>query len=312
MEIDFEALKSSPNWSSDDEKMIVEPYKYLTQTNGKEFRTTLINAFNTILCVAENDLKVITDIVGTLHNASLLVDDVEDGSRLRRGVPAAHEIFGVPATINTANYMYFKALQKAISLGPEAIEVLTEEFLNLHRGQALDLYWRDALVCPSEKEYVNMVMNKTGGLFRLSIRLMELKSKIKRKTFVPLVNLLGVAYQIRDDVANLADEVYKTNKGYCEDLTEGKFSFPVIHAIRFDENNKEVIGILKKHTEDAVLKAHVVRYMKQTSHSFEYCERTIEKLKQEALELLKEENEEALLILTQIVEKICQPVVEKT
>jgi geranylgeranyl diphosphate synthase type 3 len=51
-----------------------------------------------------------------LHNASLLIDDIQDNSKLRRGVPVAHHIYGVPLTINTANYIYFLAMQKALTL----------------------------------------------------------------------------------------------------------------------------------------------------------------------------------------------------
>lgn len=252
---------------------------------GKELRKVLIELFNQVLNIPEHELEVITKIIGTLHNASLLVDDVEDGSKLRRGNPVAHEIFGVATTINTANYMYFTAIQEALKLGLPAIEILNEEFLNLHRGQALDLYWRESLKCPSEKEYVDMVMNKTGGLFRLAIRLMELNNKPGR-SFVPLVNLLGIIYQIKDDYINLCNPEYFTNKGYCEDLKEGKFLFPIIHAIRFDESNMEVINILKKHTDDLELKNHVVEYMKSQSKSFEYCQSTLTHLKLQAYGLV--------------------------
>ena len=47
-----------------------------------------------------------------LHNASLLLDDIEDGSELRRGAPTAHKVFGEALTINSANYLYFVALEK--------------------------------------------------------------------------------------------------------------------------------------------------------------------------------------------------------
>ena len=60
---------------------------------------------------------------------------------------------------------------------PKLIEIFTEELLNLHRGQGMDLYWRDSLTCPSEADYLEMVGNKTGGLFRLGIKLMQAESK---------------------------------------------------------------------------------------------------------------------------------------
>jgi geranylgeranyl pyrophosphate synthase len=49
--------------------------------------------------------------------------------------------------------------------------------LRLHRGQGLDLCWRDSLTCPTEEEYLEMVANKTGGLFRLAIKLMQMESE---------------------------------------------------------------------------------------------------------------------------------------
>ena len=51
-----------------------------------------------------------------LHNASLLLDDIEDGSERRRGVPAAHKVFGEALTINSANYVYFVALEKVVAV----------------------------------------------------------------------------------------------------------------------------------------------------------------------------------------------------
>lgn len=105
------------------------------------------------------------------------VDDVEDSSMLRRGVPVANSIFGTAQTINSANYVYFLALQALSSLSnPAAMTIFTEELLNLHRGQGMDLFWRDTLTCPSEADYLEMVGNKTGGLFRLAIKLMQAES----------------------------------------------------------------------------------------------------------------------------------------
>lgn len=105
------------------------------------------------------------------------IDDVEDSSLLRRGIPVAHSIFGTAQTINSANYVYFCALQELQKLqSPKAIQIYTEELLNLHRGQGMDLFWRDTLTCPSEEDYLEMVNNKTGGLFRLAVKLMQAES----------------------------------------------------------------------------------------------------------------------------------------
>lgn len=105
------------------------------------------------------------------------VDDVEDSSILRRGIPVAHSIFGTAQTINSANYVYFGALQELLKLcNSRAIQIYTDELCNLHRGQGMDLFWRDTLTCPTEEDYLEMVGNKTGGLFRLAVKLMQAES----------------------------------------------------------------------------------------------------------------------------------------
>lgn len=167
-------------WTEEKERILLGPYDYLWGHPGKDIRSQCIAAFNLWLQVPHERLEVITRVVGMLHTASLLVDDVEDNSILRRGIPVANSIFGVAQTINSANYVYFKALQELMHMGnPKLIEIFTEELLNLHRGQGMDLYWRDSLTCPSEADYLEMVGNKTGGLFRLAIKLMQAESAVQ-------------------------------------------------------------------------------------------------------------------------------------
>jgi geranylgeranyl pyrophosphate synthase len=129
---------------------ILEPFLYIADLPGKDIRGKLIECFNLWLRVPPERVDDVKQIIGALHNASLLIDDIEDSSKLRRGVPVAHSIFGVPLTINCANYVYFLALSKIQELGiPRAMNVFVIELLSLHRGQGLDILWRDQNVCPS-------------------------------------------------------------------------------------------------------------------------------------------------------------------
>ncbi|KAG1165906.1 hypothetical protein G6F36_013153 [Rhizopus arrhizus] len=156
------------------EDILLEPFQYLCANPGKDIRSKMIEAFNLWLQVPEDDLKVITRVIEMLHSASLLIDDVEDDSILRRGVPAAHHIYGIPQTINCANYVYFLALSELTKLNkPNMIIIYTEELINLHRGQGMELFWRDTLTCPTEQEFLDMVNDKTGGLLRLAVKLMQ-------------------------------------------------------------------------------------------------------------------------------------------
>ncbi|KAK1924587.1 isoprenoid synthase domain-containing protein [Papiliotrema laurentii] len=272
---------AATEWTGTQERTLLEPYTYIADTGGKEIRSKLIDAFNLWLKVPETDLDVIRRVVRMLHNASLLMDDVEDNSELRRGIPVAHHIYGIPQTINTANYVYFLAVQELISLsGPGGKEMgfVTDELLNLHRGQGMDLYWRDSLTCPTEEEYVQMVLGKTGGLFRIAVKLMMARSA-SDTDYVPLVNLISIYFQIRDDYMNLQSTEYADNKGFAEDLTEGKFSFPVVHGVRADPSNRQVLNVLQKRTTSHALKQHTVEYLRTTTKSFEYTRKVLVDLK---------------------------------
>ncbi|OCL05463.1 terpenoid synthase [Glonium stellatum] len=273
-------------WSEEKEKILLGPYEYLYGHPGKDMRSQLIAAFNKWLNVPAGSLEIITKVVGMLHTASLLVDDVEDSSVLRRGVPVANSIFGTAQVINSANYVYFLALRELSKLSnPKMIEIFTEELLNLHRGQGMDLYWRDSLTCPSEADYLEMVGNKTGGLFRLAIKLMQAGSSINIDC-VPLVNTIGLLFQILDDHLNLSP-TYTAAKGLYEDLTEGKFSFPIIYAIRSDPSNLVLINILKQKTMDEEVKRYAVSYMERAG-SFEYSRKCIDELRDKAGKMVDE------------------------
>lgn len=271
-------------WTDQSEKAITRPFEYVTAMPGKNFRTQVLAAFNEWLQVDEQSLKVIDRVVGMLHNASLLIDDIQDGSQLRRGFPAAHCIFGTAQTINAANYMYFLAQQELLQLSKpfEALRIYNEEMLNLHRGQGIELFWRDTMTVPTEDEYLLMISNKTGGLFRLAARLMQCASSTGHD-ILPLTNLVGLIFQIRDDYNNLCSDQMTAAKGFCEDLTEGKFSLPVIHSIRSSSTyNNELLNILKMQTMDPGLKKHALWYMRTQTKSLDYTREMLQDLHKQA------------------------------
>jgi len=170
----------------------------------------------------------------------------------------------------------------------------------------MDLFWRDTLTCPTEEDYLEMVSNKTGGLFRLAVKLMQSQSSLSStiqdtssslssscpKDCVPLVNTIGLLFQILDDYQNLHSPTYAHNKGLAEDLTEGKFSFPVIHAVRADRSNLVLLNILKQKTQDEDVKRYAIAYMEKMG-SFAYTRQIIAELKVKAARLVEELDEGA-------------------
>jgi geranylgeranyl diphosphate synthase, type III len=105
--------------------------------------------------------------------------------------------------------------------------------------------------------------------------------------YVPLVDLIGIIYQIRDDYLNLCSKEYSKGKGLCEDLTEGKFSFPIIHSIRSQPSTHLLISILQQKTKDPNLQKLAVASMEHTQ-SFQYCREKLALLTQAARKLARD------------------------
>uniref|UniRef100_A0A1B0AY66 Geranylgeranyl pyrophosphate synthase n=4 Tax=Glossina TaxID=7393 RepID=A0A1B0AY66_9MUSC len=263
------------------DEILLQPFTYIQQIPGKQIRSQLALAFNHWLNIPVEKLHQIVEIVQMLHNSSLLIDDIEDKSILRRGVPVAHSIYGVASTINAANYVLFLALEKVQQLNhPEATKVYTEQLLELHRGQGMEIYWRDSFTCPSESDYKLMTIRKTGGLFMLAIRLMQLFSE-NQEDFSKLAAILGLYFQIRDDYCNLGQKEYTENKSFAEDLTEGKFGFPIIHAVRTQKQDNQVLHILRQRTQNVEVKKYCISLLEKLG-SFQYTRNVLESLDREA------------------------------
>ncbi|KAI3395455.1 hypothetical protein diail_1318 [Diaporthe ilicicola] len=226
------------------------PLLYLASMPSKGVRGVLIEALNTWLGVPAAAIGAITSVIDSLHGASLILDDLEDNSPLRRGLPSVHTIYGPAQAINSANAMFVRAVSEtAAALRPASLAAALEELENLHRGQSWDLYWKYSLACPGEADYINMVDHKTGGMFRLLVRLMVAEAAPKPRLDAAglgrLTLLFGRFFQIRDDYMNFGD--YAAQKGFCEDLDEGKFSYPVVHCLaNCSEYRGHILGVFRQ------------------------------------------------------------------
>ncbi|KAE8137275.1 isoprenoid synthase domain-containing protein [Aspergillus pseudotamarii] len=223
---------------ADAEKICMEPFEYTRSLPGKNTVGKVIESLRPWLIISDHSAAVLTDVMTMLQNSSLMLDDIEDGSQLRRGAPAAHVKFGLGQTINSTTYIIAKVLSDVQThLRPECAQVLSEELQTLTLGQALDLNWTFHKKCPSVHDYLVMIDHKTGGFFRLMLRIMEIEANTTpNERLRHLITLLGRYYQIKDDYQNLASDEYTAKKGFCDDLSEGKFSFPLIHLLEQSPN----------------------------------------------------------------------------
>ena len=224
--------------------VVTAPFDYCASLPSKNVRSSLIDAFSIWFPVSRSANESIHSVGHLLHNASLLLDDIGDGSNLRRGQPTAHKIFGIPETVNSANFAILKAMEKVSELPAPSFALCAGEMRKLFISQGHDLLWTRQNRCPSENEYFDVIDGKTGGLFHLLIGLLMCNSKDRqaqkpaRACVHRLLTALGRLFQIRDDYQNLVCPAYTNQKGFCEDLDEGKFSYPVVYA--FSQTTSDV------------------------------------------------------------------------
>ncbi|EFQ25311.1 polyprenyl synthetase [Colletotrichum graminicola] len=254
-------------------ELVLAPYKYLTSMPSKGIRELFIRALNWWLKVPDDKLACIQDVVSYLHQSSLMLDDIEDGSKLRRGQPSTHAVYGIGQTINSANFVFVQAFARMQSLGhgrAEAIDIFIDEVENLHKGQSYDLFWKDQVHCPSVDEYFMMIDNKTGGLFRLCVRLMEFFATGSTRGISSefFVKRLSRYFQIRDDYQNLMSDQYAKEKGFAEDLDEGKISLPLIYTLQSSPYRDAISRVFKRRDDGGEMglemKVFIIREMRNT------------------------------------------------
>lgn len=179
-----------------------------------------------------------------LHNAFLVHDDIEDGSDSRRGVATMHKRAGVPIAVNTGDAMNALAMRlfrrSGDRLGPEvALRILDEVdhmLVESLEGQAIELGWvRDNDLTVTADDYLRMVLKKTAWYsFIHPLRIGALVANGKDDNlgrFDRFGYLLGLAFQITDDVLNLTGKESRYGKEIDGDLWEGKRTLVLAHAL---------------------------------------------------------------------------------
>jgi geranylgeranyl diphosphate synthase type II len=180
------------------------------------------------------------------HNAFLIHDDVEDESLMRRGRATLHQEHGIPVAVNVGDAMLALSLEPllknmtVIGLGPsllvlQAVARMSRESVE---GQALELDWiRRGIWDLADDDYVTMVTKKTGWYsFMTPMIVGALASggaaRERTETLTSFGQALGVAFQIQDDILNLAGDVEDYGKEIGGDLWEGKRTVIILHALR--------------------------------------------------------------------------------
>ncbi|KAF3189019.1 hypothetical protein TWF788_011150 [Orbilia oligospora] len=293
------------------DEIVREPCDYVKGLPSKKTLSLLIDGLNIWYNAPSPQVDIIKSICEMLHRVSLVIDDMQDNSDLRRGEPAAHMVFGVPQTINSATYLLIKCFEEASRLSPSAITVITQGVSKIHIGQGYDLHWTFHGEIPSEKEYIRMIDGKTGGFFPIAARLLRDEATQNKDLYVEdLLLIIGRFYQIRDDYMNLTSQEYTNSKGHLSDLDEGKYSLMLIHALNNTTEGTKLKSLLTIRSRQGNLSAEQKNIVMKTlarTKSMEYAFGVLEQLQKEMktrLASIENQAGEESTILQAILEKL--------
>ncbi len=278
-----EKVFGKPLFEFDEEsinKSLNEPIWEFLDRGGKRWRPVLMLLVNEAFGGNPEKILEFACLPEMVHNGTIMVDDVEDDSDLRRGTPCTHKIYGTDIAINAGNMLYFAPLLPLTESGlsekkkNRAFEIYVQALLELSVGQGLDIYWHKGKKEPSEKEYLQMVAFKTGTLARFSAKLGAVLADAEKKEAEAagkFASMIGVGFQIQDDILNIKP-TGEWGKEFGDDINEGKRTLMVIHSFANAEKKdaerlKEILGM---HTKDEKLIKEAVSLIEKTA-SIDYA-----------------------------------------
>lgn len=200
-----------------------ETSRHLIVAGGKRLRPVLTLLAANYGNIGERQVIEAAVVCELTHLATLYHDDVMDEAPLRRGVESANERWGNAVAILTGDYLFAKASDLLADLGPEAVRLQARTFERLVIGQIMETQGPLDGTDPIE-HYISVIADKTGSLFGTSIRFGALLSGASSQIVEALTTFgeeIGIAFQLADDVIDIASETNESGKTPGTDLREG-------------------------------------------------------------------------------------------
>jgi len=173
-------------------------------------------------------------IIEFIHTATLLHDDVVDGSGLRRGRDTANQVFGNQASVLVGDYLYSRAFQMMVDLGDMRIQgVMADATNTIAMGEVLQLM-NTGDPDTSEERYLEVIYRKTAKLFEAGAQMAAILAgagTATERAMVAYGRHLGTAFQLVDDALDYAADREELGKNLGDDLAEGKPTLPLIYAL---------------------------------------------------------------------------------
>lgn len=233
-------------------KSLYAATRYLPMLKGKRLRPIMCilvaNAFNGKM----EEAREFGSALELVHNFTLVHDDIMDNDDKRRGKPTVHVKYDEATAINAGDALFAKSFEvlSNIDLPPKTVVTLVREVAVMSRwiveGQQLDVHF-ETRKRVKQDEYLEMIEKKTAVMFQTAAKggaIISACNEKKVKAMAEFGRLVGIGFQVWDDVLDIIGNEQKLGKPVGSDLGKGKHTIMVIHAR--NNGTKEQLAVLDK------------------------------------------------------------------
>lgn len=238
------------NSISSDIKLATEISNYLLLSGGKRLRPALCILVAKAFDYEGKDLIKLASSIELLHTATLIHDDVVDESLMRRGKESIHSKWDKAHGVLVGDFVYSKAFQLMASFdNPKIIRTLADSTNKISEGEVLQLSLKSQDL--EESDYFDIVDRKTAELFKAATVTSGILASCNDDILMSLgefATSLGIAFQVQDDILDYFGNEDLTGKKKGKDFQEGKFTLPVIMALKSanQTDKNEIIAMLEE------------------------------------------------------------------
>ena len=223
--------------------LIPELAGHLIAGGGKRMRPMLTLASANLLGYPGTRHHKLAAAVEFIHTATLLHDDVVDGSGMRRGKRTANLIWGNPASVLVGDFLFSRAFELMVEDGSlKVLRILSHASAVIAEGEVEQLTAQRRIET-DEDQYLTIISAKTAALFAAACRVAPVVAEASEDAELALESYgknLGIAFQLTDDVIDYASDAATMGKGVGDDFLDGKMTLPVILAYaRGGESDRE-------------------------------------------------------------------------
>ncbi len=241
-----------------------EAARYLIAAGGKRFRPLLVALTGHLGDPTGRGLVDAGVIVELVHLATLYHDDVIDEASARRGTPSANHRWDNTVAILTGDYLFARASELSADLGVEVTRIMAQTLAELCEGQIAEVQGSAGALPPdvpqlepTRAHYLSVVSGKTASLIATSCRYGAMLSGVPADGVEAAADYgwnVGMAFQLSDDILDIASDHEDSGKTPGTDLREGVRTLPVLHALEVDTHG-ELAALLEGEPTDAQVAA---------------------------------------------------------